>query len=60
MTPRGRRSLRRFADRRDSMPDAIRERIHLACLPMEDVEENAAMVNAIQRSGRRGPSKEPR
>ena len=28
---------------------AIAERTHLACLPMDDVEENAAMVNAIQR-----------
>ena len=25
------------------------QRVHLACLPMEDIEENAAMVNAIQR-----------
>jgi trehalose synthase len=25
------------------------ERIHLACLPMADVEENAAVVNALQR-----------
>lgn len=28
---------------------AIRARVHLASLPMADVEENAAMVNAIQR-----------
>jgi len=26
-----------------------RSRIHLACLPMADVEENAAIVNALQR-----------
>jgi trehalose synthase len=26
-----------------------RNRIHLACLPMADVEENAAIVNALQR-----------
>ena len=26
-----------------------RARVHLACLPMDDVEENAAIVNAIQR-----------
>jgi trehalose synthase len=26
-----------------------RQRIHLACLPMKDVEENAAVVNALQR-----------
>ena len=26
-----------------------RERVHLACLPMDDLEENAAIVNALQR-----------
>jgi trehalose synthase len=31
------------------LPDPMRERVHLAGLPMQDVEENAAMVNAIQR-----------
>lgn len=31
------------------MSDASRRRTHLAALPMYDVEENAAMVNAIQR-----------
>jgi trehalose synthase len=32
-----------------ALPRADRDRVHLACLPMEDLEENAAMVNAIQR-----------
>jgi trehalose synthase len=32
-----------------ALPRAGRDRVHLACLPMEDLEENAAMVNAIQR-----------
>jgi len=32
-----------------TLPRAARDRVHLACLPMEDLEENAAMVNAIQR-----------
>ena len=27
----------------------VRSRIHLACLPMDDIEENAAIVNALQR-----------
>ena len=27
-----------------------RRRIHIACLPMTDIEENAAIVNALQRS----------
>lgn len=31
------------------LPDEIRSRILLACLPMEDLEENAAIVNALQR-----------
>jgi trehalose synthase len=30
-------------------PPRARERIHLACLPMEDLEENGAIVNALQR-----------
>ena len=34
---------------REELPSTIRERVHLACLPMDDVEENAAIVNAIQR-----------
>ena len=32
-----------------NLPHAARTRIQLVCLPMNDVEENAAMVNAIQR-----------
>jgi trehalose synthase len=31
------------------LPDEARERILLVSLPMDDVDENAAMVNAIQR-----------
>lgn len=27
----------------------VRVRVHLACLPMDDLEENAAIVNALQR-----------
>jgi trehalose synthase len=32
-----------------ALPPAARERIHLALLPMEDFEENAVIVNALQR-----------
>ncbi|HEV7677269.1 MAG TPA: glycosyltransferase [Candidatus Dormibacteraeota bacterium] len=32
-----------------SLPDGIRARVHLATLPMDDDEENAVMVNALQR-----------
>ncbi len=28
---------------------SVRSRVHLACLPMDDLEENAAIVNALQR-----------
>jgi trehalose synthase len=38
-------SKRAWAD----LPDDIRSSVHLACLPMDDGEENAAIVNAIQR-----------
>jgi trehalose synthase len=31
------------------LPDDIRGRVHLATLPMDDGEENAAIVNALQR-----------
>jgi trehalose synthase len=31
------------------LPHARRTRVHLACLPMRDIEENAAIVNALQR-----------
>jgi trehalose synthase len=31
------------------LPHAKRRRIHLACLPTADVDENAAIVNALQR-----------
>jgi trehalose synthase len=34
---------------RSALPSGLRRRVHLACLPMVDVEENAAIVNAIQR-----------
>ena len=32
-----------------SLPHSVRGRVHLACLPMRDLEENAAIVNALQR-----------
>ena len=31
------------------LPSAVRRRVHLCSLPMEDIEENAAIVNALQR-----------
>jgi trehalose synthase len=32
-----------------ALPEDLRARVHLACLPMDDGEENAAIVNALQR-----------
>lgn len=32
-----------------SLPERAQERVHLTTLPMEDLEENAAIVNALQR-----------
>ena len=32
-----------------AMPPEIAERVHLAALPMDDLQENAAIVNALQR-----------
>jgi trehalose synthase len=31
------------------LPPVVRRCVHLACLPMEDAEENAVIVNALQR-----------
>jgi trehalose synthase len=36
-------------DRWRELPHAIRGRIHLACVPMADPDENAAIINALQR-----------
>ena len=32
-----------------ALPDGIRERVHLASIPMDDVDENAIIINALQR-----------
>lgn len=32
-----------------SCPSNVRRRVAIVCLPMEDIEENAAIVNALQR-----------
>jgi trehalose synthase len=47
--PEGGEVLAEIRELTNSQPGVVRERVHLACLPMEDVEENAAIVNAIQR-----------
>ena len=33
----------------EALPPQQRKNVHLVCLPMDDLEENAAIVNAVQR-----------
>lgn len=47
--PEGAEVLKEVAAQREQLPPEIRARVHLALLPMDDIEENAAIVNALQR-----------
>jgi len=47
--PEGAETLAEVTAARMLMPAGERERVHLFSLPMEDLEENAAIVNALQR-----------
>ena len=47
--PEGGEVLREALDYLDQLSSRAREQVHLACLPMEDLAENAAIVNALQR-----------
>ncbi|MFQ5381321.1 MAG: glycosyltransferase, partial [Dehalococcoidia bacterium] len=47
--PEGLSTYQSVVAAREELPDEIRHRVHLACLPMDDLEENAAIVNALQR-----------
>jgi trehalose synthase len=47
--PEGAEVLAQVKYYREELPAAVRRRVHLATLPMDDVQENAAIVNAIQR-----------
>jgi trehalose synthase len=47
--PEGAEVLGEVRGARGRMSDSIRRRIHLVSLPMDDLDENAAMVNALQR-----------
>jgi trehalose synthase len=47
--PEGAEVLERCVDVRAGLADGVRRRVHLACLPMSDLDENALMVNALQR-----------
>jgi len=47
--PEGGQVLAQAIAEYEAMPDEIAERVHLVALPMDDVQENAAIVNALQR-----------
>jgi trehalose synthase len=47
--PEGAEVLAEVREQRHALAPGVRERVHLAQLPMEDPEENAAIVNALQR-----------
>ena len=47
--PEGAQVLEEVRTAWHELPAAVRRRVHLCSLPMEDVEENAAIVNAVQR-----------
>jgi trehalose synthase len=47
--PEGAEVLAEVRDARHALGDDARRRVHLVSLPMDDLEENAAMVNALQR-----------
>jgi trehalose synthase len=47
--PEGAESLDELRRAHDELDADARARVHIACLPMDDRDENAAMVNALQR-----------
>ena len=47
--PEGLRMLQESIAFREQLPEDARRRVHLATLPMVDVNENAIIVNALQR-----------
>lgn len=47
--PEGAEVLEEACNLWEALPTPAKERVHLACLPMDDGDENAAIVNALQR-----------
>jgi trehalose synthase len=47
--PEGKEVLEEALDAWRELADDVKPRVHLACLPMDDIDENAAIVNALQR-----------
>ena len=50
--PEGKRLLQESVAAREALPEEQRRRVHLVSLPMDDAEENAVVVNALQRHAR--------
>jgi trehalose synthase len=48
--PEGAEVLQESRDAWENLSADMKPRVHLACLPMADGEENAAIVNAVQRA----------
>jgi trehalose synthase len=47
--PESPRVFRQVVDVVRELPEPVRRRVHLARLPLDDIDENAAIVNALQR-----------
>jgi trehalose synthase len=47
--PEGQQVLDECVDAWSGLPAPLRDRVHLTSLPMDDLEENGLMVNALQR-----------
>lgn len=47
--PEGAEVLAECVEQWGNLPPAVRPRVHLASIPMDDVDENAVIVNALQR-----------
>jgi trehalose synthase len=50
--PEGAEVLAECREEWNDLPDRVRERVHLASIPMDDGDENAIIVNALQRHAR--------
>jgi trehalose synthase len=46
--PEGQEALQEILDAVSQLPEDRRSRVHVASLPMDDLDENAAIVNALQ------------
>jgi len=47
--PEGKEVLEESKRLWSELPDELQERVHLVCVPMGDTQENAAVINALQR-----------